>query len=209
MAEPKQETVRVALPQSPVTTHGPQNDDAEHDAARLVPPSHSPATPPRRSPPTTTPTSPVNTGIPIISPHRPPVLPPKVTDSPVLHPLPKPAGAPPAPSKAETNLLPRADAPATSESFAGVSVQPGPKKDTARITSLPEPFPVRGPAVKTKKPQSLITRPAAAVMQPGSVIAATSDAIDAFDSIPRWFCWGLFGISALIFLIQIWNYALS
>jgi hypothetical protein len=60
-----------------------------------------------------------------------------------------------------------------------------------------------------KETQPLITRPAAAIVQPAPGIVATSNAIDAFDSIPRWFCWGLLGISALIFLIQIWNYALS
>ena len=83
-------------------------------------------------------------------------------------------------SKAETNLLPRADAPAAHENFAGVSAQPGPT-----------------------------TCSAAAIVQPAPVIVATSNAIDAFDSIPRPLCWGLLGISALIFLIQIWNYALS
>jgi hypothetical protein len=63
--------------------------------------------------------------------------------------------------------------PPTSENFASVSIQPGPKNETARITILP------GPSAA------------------------------AFDSIPRWFCWGLLGVSVLIFLIQIWNYALS
>jgi hypothetical protein len=51
------------------------------------------------------------------------------------------------------------------------------------------------------------TRPAIAQTSP--VMVAPSSTIDAFDSIPRWFCWGLLGISTFIFLIQIWNYALS
>jgi hypothetical protein len=49
----------------------------------------------------------------------------------------------------------------------------------------------------------------AAIVQPAPVIVGTSDAIDPFDSMPGWFCWGLLGISAVIFLIQSWNYALS
>jgi hypothetical protein len=51
--------------------------------------------------------------------------------------------------------------------------------------------------------------PAAAIVQPAPGVVATSDATDAFDSIPRGFCWGLLSISALIFLIEIWNYTLS
>ena len=80
MAEPKKETVRSALPQRPETTPGFQNDGAKHDIARIPLPSRTPALPPRRSPPTITPPSPVNTSNPIISSHRPPVLPPKCRD---------------------------------------------------------------------------------------------------------------------------------
>ncbi|HEX7516879.1 MAG TPA: hypothetical protein VF345_06300 [Chthoniobacterales bacterium] len=210
MAEPKKETVRIALPQRPETTHCLQNDAAKHDTARILLPSRTPAIPPRRSPPTITPPSPVNTGTPIISSHRPPVLPPNVAAAPILNRLPTPADATPVLSEAGTtaNLLSPADAPVASENFAGVSVQPGPKKETARITILPKPSPAPAPAVNMEKTQSLIPRPAATIVQPSQVVA-TSNAIDAFDSIPKWFCWGLLGISALIFLIQIWNYALS
>lgn len=77
-----------------------------------------------------------------------------------------------------------------SQAFANAPVQPGPKKETARITTL----------TKTTPPN---------IAQAAPGIAATSNAIDAFDSIPRGFCWGLLGLSTLIFLIQIWNYALS
>ena len=78
--------------------------------------------------------------------------------------------------------------PAGTENFGGASIQPGLKKDTARISSPPRP---------------------AKVMTQTSPVVATSNAADAFDSIPRWFCWGLLSLSALIFLIQIWNYAVS
>jgi hypothetical protein len=51
----------------------------------------------------------------------------------------------------------------------------------------------------------LPARPAVVQTSP-IVVTATRE---RFDSIPRWFCWGLLCISALIFLIQVWNYALS
>jgi hypothetical protein len=112
------------------------------------------------------------------------VFPPKITASPVLHPPLETTGAAPVSSEAGTtaNLLSPANSPAASEYFGGATVQPTPKKETARITIL---------------------------SKPARVSVAASNAIDAFDSIPRSFCWGLLGISALIFLIQIWNYALS
>lgn len=207
MAEPKQDTVRVALPQRPETTHGPQNDDARHETAQILLPSRAPAIPPRRSPPP----SPVSTGpraeSPITPLRRPPTLLPRATASPIL-PLPKPAGAPPVSSEAETsaNLPSPADAPAECENFAGVSVERGPKKETARMTLHPRPS-VPAPALNVMKTQPLGTRPA--IVQTSPVIVAPSSTIDVFDSIPRWFCWGLLGIAALIFLTQIWNYALS
>ncbi len=184
MAEPKKETVRSALPQGSEITPGLQNEGAKHDLARIPLPSRTPVIPTRRSPPSIIQPSPVSAGIPVVSSHRPPVLPSKVTASPVLHPPSKPAGATPVSSEVGTtaNLLSPADAPAASENFAGVSVQPGPKKETGRITILSKPAPVS---------------------------VAPSNATDSFDSIPRSFCWGLLGISALTFLIQIWNYALS
>jgi hypothetical protein len=63
------------------------------------------------------------------------------------------------------------------------------------------------PAVNMRKIQPKIT--GSEIVQTSPVIVAPSREIDAFDSIPRWFCWGLLCISALIFLIQVWNYALS
>ena len=134
MADPEKEPVRGALPHMSETTPGLRDDGAKRDMARIPLPTRTPAVLPRRPPP-------------MIS------LPTNVVASPILHPLPKPAG---------------------------VSVQPGPP-----------------------------TQPAVTSLQPAPVIAATPRAIDAFDSIPRSFCWGLLGISVLIFLIQIWNYALS
>jgi hypothetical protein len=94
------------------------------------------------------------------------------------------------------------------QNFTGAPVHPGPKKETARITILPKPLPTPKPAVNMTKTQPLIMRPAA-VVQAAPVVIIPSKAVDPFDSIPRSLCWGLLGISALIFIIQIWNYAVS
>ena len=165
MAEPPQESVRNALPQKPETT--PVIPAASGNALS-------------------------RTESPLIPVRRPPAFPTQVTTSPVLQPLPKPAGASPISSEPSRGLLPTAaDRRATSANFASVSNRPHPKNETARIAILPKlPEPAHPPQ----------TRPG---------IVATSTAIGTFDSIPRPFCWGLLGLSALIFLIQIWNYALS
>ena len=59
---------------------------------------------------------------------------------------------------------------------------PGPKNDTARITILP----------RASAP----------------VVAAARPAV-ALASIPQSHCWAIFGLAALIFLIQIWNFFVS
>jgi hypothetical protein len=149
--------------------------------------------------PVTTPIIPslsVNTvsraGSPLIPVRRPPALPAQVTASPVLQPLAKAAGPSRPPSEAPRIPLPTAaDRRATSANYASVSIQPSPKNETARIAIVPK-LPETADRSQSK---------------PGIVL--TSTAIGAFDSIPRQFCWGLLGISTLIFLIQIWNYALS
>jgi hypothetical protein len=198
MAEPKKETVRIALPPRPETTLDPQSGGATGDTARVLLPSRTPAIPQRRLPPTINQTA-TPVGVepaaesPLVPVPRPPVLPPSSSASPSLKPLPKPA-APDSFSSANEVAAP--------ENCGEASVRPAPKKETARITSLPKP--VGGNMTKT---QPLIMRPGA--VMPTSPVVATSNAPDAFDSTPRWLCWGLLGLSSLIFFIQFWNYAVS
>jgi hypothetical protein len=40
-------------------------------------------------------------------------------------------------------------------------------------------------------------------------VVITSRPVAPVDAIPRWLAWGLLGVSAVIFLIQIWNYVVS
>ncbi len=185
MAEP-------VLPQKPETTQRLQNDTEKRDVSRVVLPSRTPPIPPRRPPPLSPVTAAPQDQTPLIPLRRPPVSPPQATAPSPLRLVPKPAGDAQAPSKVEPNQLPRRpNAPMTSQAFARASVQPGPKKETARVSMLSR------------------TSPPSAIAQATPGAFATSNSIDAFDSIPGWFCWGLLGLSTLIFIIQIWNYALS
>jgi hypothetical protein len=203
MAEPKKETVRIALPPRPDKMQ-PSPSAEKRDTARIVLPSRTPVAPLRRLPPKITPlpSSESATESPPISLHRPPVAPPQsAAVSPLLQPLPKPPG-PEMSAESRAAITPR---PAASETSPAASTHAGPKKETARISILPQP--AAAPSINMTKTQPLLLRPAAGIQAAPVVI--TSKPLDPFDSIPRSFCWGLLGISALIFLIQIWNYVVS
>ena len=197
MAEPKKETVRIALPPRP--ERAPSASAAKQETARIVLPSRTPVTPLRRVPPRITrlPAADSPTEPSTISLHRPPEKPPEsIATSPLLQPLPKP----PAPEMSPESPMAIAPLPA-------VSTQPGPKNETARISVVPRPAAAAKPAINMTKTQPLLSRPTVGV-QPAPVMV-TAKPLDPFDAIPRSFCWGLFGIAALIFLIQIWNYVVS
>ncbi len=114
----------------------------------------------------------------------PPVDPPPVPDS-------------PSPLRAAAAVAP---APMTTHS---------PKKETARITVLPDP-PAK-PVVEMKKTQPLIDLPP--VEAPATKIIVTSqpqqvpvEPVAKLDQIPMPLCWGLLAASAAILILQIWNY---
>ena len=196
MAEPKKETVRIALPPRAAPKDGGQNGGAK-DTARIVLPSRTPVVPPRRVPPTIAPSVPaadVANESPVTSLRRPPDAPP----SPLLRPWPKPPGIVHEPEGATSGMFPPADAQT-------VEAEPGPKKETARIKILPKPVVAAKPAVNMTKTQPLIMRPVGSA--PASPITVvTSRPVHGLDLIPRSYCWGLLGISAFILLLQIWNY---
>ena len=205
MAEPKKETVRIALPprpdQAPLSA-----SSVKHDTARIVLPSRMPVAPLRRVPPRIMPLPAADSATEpsTISLRRPPVMSPEsAAVSPLLQPLPKPPGVE---MSAESRAA-IAPLPAVSEPQPAGSTQRGPKNETARISILPRPISTPKPSVNMTKTQPLLIQPSPGV-QPAPVIV-TSKPLDPFDAIPRSFCWGLFGIAALIFLIQIWNYVVS
>jgi hypothetical protein len=127
-----------------------------------------------------------------------------------LQPLPKPAGPAATPEASTTTpaALPSEPGNGTGSAIQSTSsLEPGPKQDTARIRILPRPA-ATGPSVNMTKTQPLLVRPATTTMQPAPVVV-TSRPLDPFELIPRKFWWTLLGISAVIFLIQIWNYVVS
>jgi len=81
-----------------------------------------------------------------------------------------------------------------------------PKKETARITVLPNP-PAK-PAMEMKKMQPLIDLPAVDVPTTTVTVASKIEPqpISKIDEIPMSLCWGLLGASAAILILQIWNY---
>jgi hypothetical protein len=146
-------------------------------------PSRIPAAPIRRVPPKLTP-------LPGISN---PVAPTALgTISPVPQSIPKPPGPAldPAFGAEIAPLLPRrVEATASRDSVLG---QVGPKKETARL------------AIHPKSPLSPSPAPNSTQTSPSPV-----HPIITSGSIPRSISWVVFGLAALIFLIQILNYVVS
>jgi len=176
--EPKKETVRIA-----VTPPASGQSAQKRETVRITLPSR---------PPTSAPLPP--TGVPATAAPHPPVAKPLI---------------PPAPTKAVQP--PRFVPPPVSAAvppMPNISPLPGPKKETARITVLPDP-PAAPPTVQMKKTQPLINMPAASVPMPVTpVTVANEPEIGAtiMDGIPIAFCWALVGVSAVVLLIQILNY---
>jgi hypothetical protein len=186
MAEPKKETVRIAPPLQP----GQAASDpsvAKRDTARIVLPSRTPVTPIRRLPPQITPlpSSGSTTEAPSLLPRRPPVTPPASTvSSPLLQPLPKPPGV-------ETDAEP------------GAAIRPVPPPRDESVTTAP----TAAPAINMTKTQPLLIHPAATI--PPAPVVITSKPVAPLEAISRSLAWALLAVSAVIFLIQIWNYVVS
>jgi hypothetical protein len=210
MAEPKKETVRIALPPRPEQA-GSAPSIAKRETARIVLPSRTPVTPISRLPPKIAPLPSTQetestTEAPRILPRRPPVTPPAST-SPLLQPLPKPAGTEP---NAEPGAAMRPVPPIREESSSATSANRGPMKETARISVLPRPTPVAAPAINMTKTQPLLIHPAgSAPVAPVVPVVITSKPVARVDAIPRSLAWTVFAIAFVIFLIQIWNYVVS
>jgi hypothetical protein len=204
MAEPKKETVRIALPPRPEQASSAPSV-AKRDTARIVLPSRDPVTPIRRLPPTITPLPSAESAAeaPSVLPRRPPAAPAASPSSSMLQPLPKPPGIEPDPAAAIRPVPPARDESVTT----APSVNRGPQKETARISVLPSPAPVARPTINMTKTQPLLIQPTGSV--PVAPVVITSKPVAPVDAIPRSLAWGLLAVSAVIFLIQIWNYVVS
>src|SRR5256885_7339414 len=144
-----------------------------------------------------------------------------------------PQSGAPAPSTSETRdtvrihlpTRPPANSPAapvessSSSARAATAAMPvemptpaSPKKETARITVLPDP-PAK-PAVQMKKTQPLIDLPpiekpvtsvTVAPLPPSAAVKPAEKAQFAIDEMPLTLCWALVAISAMVLILQIWN----
>jgi hypothetical protein len=88
-------------------------------------------------------------------------------------------------------------------------MRPVPKKETTRISRRSEPATTRLRLVEMSKTRPLLLRPNVPpppVRALAAVTVAPAGTIDPFNSLPKSFCWGLFVISAVTCLIQIWSY---
>lgn len=204
MAEPKKETVRIALPPRPEQI-GTAPSPEKRETARIVLPTRTPVTPIRRLPPKITPlpSSGSSTEAPAAIPRRPPITPP-ASVSPLLQPLPKPPGTE---KEEESGSASPPVSPAGAQSASPFPVNRGPKKETARISVLPRPVATAAPAINMTKTQPLLVHPAGAT--PPAPVVITSKPLMPRETISRPLCWALFAISVVIFLIQIWNYVVS
>ena len=197
MAEPKKETVRIALPPRPQQAESDRTI-VKRDTARVGLPTRTPIAPIRRSPPSSPPkiTPLPDSEAPAVTTtilRRPPAIKPANT-SPLLQPLPKPPGG-------ETAIGPE------SSVVEAASINRGPKKETTRINILPRPAAPPAPPINMTKTQPLLVHPVGTA-QPAPVVIP-SRPITPIDAIPRPLGWTLVGISTVIFLIQIWNYVVS
>lgn len=208
--QPKKETVRITLPPGPGAEPAPSAARA-HDTVRINLPARPPSNGASQSPAAAPPAPPTPLTSP--APPRPPVFVPPAPlsssgavasatgDSLPPNP-PMPFKAPPPPNLSRPPILPPRPSPVI---YPGSGSQVGPKKETARISLLPDPSPIPSPAVKMTKTQPLTTMPAASVPRVPVTVDTTSGS-SPLDLIPRPLCWTLLGISALTLLIQIWNY---
>jgi len=180
--EPKKETVRITLPPRAATGAPPLS--TPRDTVRINLPARPPANGGAVHPPAP-------------APPRPPVLPPP----PAFRPPPSPPSAFSAPVPSTQAAAMRAPEPVTEPHSAP---PPGPKKETARISVLPDP-PKPAGSVQMKKTQPLISMPEAkAPVTPVAVAPRAAEPVP--EALPLALCWTLVGASALILLIQIWNY---
>src|SRR4051812_7984792 len=221
--EPKKETVRITLPPRPGGTAAGPNAPGR-DTVRINmparPPSNGAPLPPRPGPMR----PPVSAGgaprPPMANAPLPPAPSKPVTPPPLFKGKAVTASAAATPASAGASspapLLPKAPHSPISSPISpnrpGSSA--GPKKETARITVLPDPPAKPLGAVQMKKTQPLSTMPepaapisqikvaSAAPIVPTPVVVDTS----AGEGIPMPLCWGLLGVSAIVLIVQIWNY---
>jgi hypothetical protein len=130
-----------------------------------------------------------------------------LSPAPIRRQPPKIMPSPPTGSASATPRPPAGGAPAISPTLQPLPKGPGPEKQREEIAAAASVN--RGPKPETAR-INILPRP----VQPGATTLAapaviTSAPVVRAEAISRPLCWTLAGISAVIFLIQIWNYVVS
>jgi hypothetical protein len=81
----------------------------------------------------------------------------------------------------------------------------GLKKETARVGAPIPPENKPEAPVQMKKTQPLVTMPESTA-PPSVPLTVTSEPAPVIESVSMPLCWGVLGVSAVILIIQIWNY---
>jgi hypothetical protein len=182
--EPKKETVRIKLP----PRHAGDASNSNNPKRETVRINLPPRTPNNFAGGAVTP-----------KPPSAPVLPGLGQASkPPSFPLPSIAES--APSSVHSPSI----AEELAEAPIAAPLSPGPKKETARIVTLPESR-ASSPTVKMSKTQPLITAPEP-MTQTAPIFVEPAVATNPIEAIPVPLCWMLAGLSALLFIIQLWIY---
>jgi hypothetical protein len=111
------------------------------------------------------------------------------------------------PTRTPVPRLPPKIMPASAAESPLLQPLPKPPGVDARISILAGPVSAPAPAINLTKTEPLRVHPAAS--PPAAPLIITTKPLPRVDAIPRSLCWGLFAISTVIFLIQIWNYVVS
>ena len=233
------DTVRITVPSQAATPGAAPAAAPAPAPKRAVPPTPAPSSAPVARPPMARSPMPTPSGTAVRPPpYRPPGAPQSSPAAPPPRAAPayKPETGAPASGTAATAPAPAAMPPRPrvlppppriippSKPAGSVSAAPsnypgsghsGPKKETARISILPEPAAAPG-AVKMAKTQPLMAAPPPKVQSaPVSSIKpaagpvpsfAAPSILDSLDAVPVPIAAVIFGISAVALLIQIWNY---
>ena len=213
---------RRAVPPNPAAPSGPVVRPPMARAPMPTPSGSAPVRPPSYQPPTPStpgampPRSPSPASSASVPAGEKPASSPRPPPPPIMPPRPRVLPPPPRvipPAKASGAV---SAAPSNYPGSGGGEA--GPKKETARISILPEPAAVPGPAVKMAKTQPLMAAPPPKVHSapvstikpapPGTAIpsAPAPSLLDSLEYVPVPVAAVICGISAVALLIQIWNY---
>ena len=200
-SEPKKETVRIKLPPRSASDSTSSNN-RKRETVRINLPPRAPNNVAGNAP------TPKPPPVPPASGARSPLL-PGLGQRPKPPSFPVPSIADPVPSPIHSPSISEdlAEAPLPAVSTTPVAPgppSPGPKKETARIAIMPEPR-TAAPTVKMSKTQPLITAPEPTRQIP-PIAVEPEETHEMIESIPVPLCWALLGVSALLFIIQLWTY---